>query len=248
MTVQSKDKKAVDIPYLLLQSLLLIFYKFIKQSQEDDVMHDLTSDREGKPALDSGKIRKLIGDRGDFFLNKIQGEAGVNISACYQCERCTNACPVSHYMDIKPHQAMRYIQLGWREELLKSSTIWVCLSCEMCTTYCPNEVDVAETINHLRNMAAHSSIKPKDESLAIFHQTFLEVLKTSGKVNEFRLMNAYYLKPGILKRKMKEGTLKDELILGMTLLRKGRLKPFTSRSRAIRELKKAYEQIHGEIV
>jgi heterodisulfide reductase subunit C len=118
----------------------------------------------------------------------------------------------------------------------------------MCTTYCPNEVDVAETINHLRNMAAHSSITPKDESLAIFHQTFLEVLRTSGKVNEFRLMNAYYLKPNILKQKMKDGTLKEELLLGIALLRKGRLKIFTPRSRAIKELKKAYTQIHGEIV
>jgi heterodisulfide reductase subunit C2 len=213
-----------------------------------DIMHNTDSDRKGALERELAAERKLIGDRGDFFLDRIQGEAGVNISACYQCERCTNACPVSQYMDIKPHQAMRYIQLGWREELLKSSTIWVCLSCEMCTTYCPNKVDVAEAINHLRNMAAHSPISPSDESLAIFHQTFLEVLKTSGKVNEFRLMNAYYLKPGILKQKMKDGTLKEEILLGMALLRKGRLKIFTPRSRAIKDLKKAYTQIHGEIV
>jgi len=102
------------------------------------------------PETGQKKERKLIGDRGDHFLNRVQGETGENISACYQCERCTNACPVSHYMDIKPHQVMRHIQLGWREDLMKSSTIWICLSCEMCTTYCPNEVGVAETINHLR--------------------------------------------------------------------------------------------------
>ena len=219
-----------------------------EKNKEGNVMNNMASDREGEPVRELGKERKLIGDRGDFFLNRIQGEAGVNISACYQCERCTNACPVSHYMDIKPHQAMRYIQLGWREELLKSSTIWVCLSCEMCTTYCPNEVDVAETINHLRNMAAQSSITPKNKSLAIFHQTFLEVLRTSGKVNEFRLMKAYYLKPNILKEKMKEGTLKEEILLGMTLLRKGRLKLFSPRSRAIKELQKDHNQICGEIV
>ena len=39
--------------------------------------------------------RKMIGDRGDFFLKRVQGEAGVNVTACYQCERCTNACPAS---------------------------------------------------------------------------------------------------------------------------------------------------------
>ncbi|MBW2669115.1 MAG: 4Fe-4S dicluster domain-containing protein, partial [Deltaproteobacteria bacterium] len=131
-------------------------------------MHNVVSPQKEIAEHEPGKIRKLIGGRGNYFLDRIQGEAGVNISACFQCERCTNACPVSHFMDIKPHQAIRYIQLGWREDLLKSSTIWVCLSCEMCTTYCPNEVDVAETINHLRNMAAHSSITPKEKSLAVF--------------------------------------------------------------------------------
>lgn len=194
------------------------------------------------------KERKLIGDRGDYFLNRIQGEAGVNISACYQCERCTNACPVSYFMDIKPHQVMRYIQLGWREELLKSSTIWICLSCEMCTTYCPNEVDVAETINHLRNMAAHSSITPKEKGLAVFHQTFLEVLQKSGKVNEIRLMNAYYSKPYILKERVKEGILMEDLRMGIALLRKGRLKIFTPRSKAIKEIQKAFLKTKGEII
>jgi len=192
--------------------------------------------------------RKLIGDRGDYFLNRIQGETGKNVSACYQCERCTNACPVSHFMDIKPHLVIRYVQLGWREDLLKSSTIWVCLSCEMCTTYCPNEVGVAEVINHLRNISAHSSIIPKERSLAVFHQTFLEVLRKSGRVNEFRLMNAYYLKPNILREKIKNGNLKEELLLGLTLLKKGRLKPFTSRSKSIKDIQKAYKRARGEIV
>ncbi len=211
-------------------------------------MQNIISNLDQAHEHDPGKKRKLIGDRGDFFLNRMQGETGVNISACYQCERCTNACPVSHFMDVKPHQAIRYVQLGWREDLLKSSTIWICLSCEMCTTYCPNEVDVAEIINHLRNMAVHSSITPKEKNLAVFHQTFLEVLRKYGRINEFRLMNAYYLKPDILHERIKNKILKEDLLLGMSLLRKGRLKLFTPKFRAIKEIKKAYSQTRGEIV
>ncbi len=211
-------------------------------------MQNIISNPDQAREHDSGEERKLIGDRGDYFLNRMEGETGANISACYQCERCTNSCPVSHFMDIKPHQVIHYVQLGWREELLKSSTIWICLSCEMCTTYCPNEVDVAEIINHLRNMAAHSSITPKEKSLAVFHQTFLEVLQKSGRVNEFRLMNAYYLKPDILHERIKNKTLKEDLLLGITLLRKGRLKLFTPKSKAIKEIKKVYSQRRGEIV
>jgi heterodisulfide reductase subunit C2 len=202
------------------------------------------SDTEHRPVT----TRRLIGDRGDYFLNRIQGEINANVSACYQCERCTNACPVSQFMDIKPHQVMRYIQLGWREELLKSSTIWVCLSCEMCTTYCPNEVRVAETINHLRNIAFHSSVTPKEKQLALFHQTFLEILRKSGRVSEFRLMYAFYSKPNILHEKIKNGNLKDELLLALAMLKNGRLKPFTARSKAIKDIQKAYTQARGEIV
>jgi heterodisulfide reductase subunit C len=209
-------------------------------------MEPFTQTDLSEPSPRPRQERRLIGDRGDYFLKRIQGEAGVDISACYQCERCTNACPVSHYMDIKPHQVMRYIQLGWREELMKSATIWICLSCEMCTTYCPNEVDVAETINHLRNLAARSSVPPEHESLAVFHQTFLDVLKKSGRVNEIRLMSAYYAHPKILREKAAEGSLKEELLVGMTLLRKGRLRPFTPRSRAVRELQEAHRRMHGE--
>ena len=75
----------------------------------------------------------------------------------------------------------------------------------MCTTYCPNEVGVAETINHLRNMAAHSSIRPREKNLALFHQTFLEELHKYGRVNEVWLMNAFNLKPHILRDKIESG-------------------------------------------
>ncbi|MGD9082477.1 MAG: 4Fe-4S dicluster domain-containing protein [Desulfobacterales bacterium] len=211
-------------------------------------MHTSISDPETVVEHDPCAQRELIGDRGDYFLNRIQGETGVNVSACYQCERCTNACPISGFMDIKPHQIIRYVQLGWRIRLLKSSTIWICLSCEMCTTYCPNEVDVAEIINHLRMMAARSSIAPKEKSLAVFHHTFLEELIKSGRVNEFRLMRAYYSKPDILHARIRNGTFKEELQLAMTLFRKGRLKLSAPKSKAVKEIQKAYSQTRGEIV
>lgn len=213
---------------------------------EESIMdpHEKTETSPSPP----GQRRRLIGNRGSHFLEQMTGETRTNISACYQCERCTNACPVSHYMDIKPHQVIRFIQLGWREELLRSSTIWVCLSCEMCTTYCPNEVDVAELNNHLRNLAAHSSIPPRERALAVFHQTFMEQLHKFGRINEFRLINAYNLKPGILADKIKSGSLKEEVLLGLSLWKKGKLKLLPRKSRAIREIRDLYRQKRGDIV
>ena len=190
----------------------------------------------------ASRRRRLIGDRGSHFLNRVEGETAANISACYQCERCTNSCPVSAYMDIKPHQVIRHVQLGWREELLQSTTIWVCLSCEMCSTYCPNEVSVAETILHLRSMAARSIVPPKEKQLAVFHQTFLEELQRLGRVNEVWLMAALNRKPGILAEKLKSGELKKELELGLTLWRKGKLNLRPRRSKAIKEIQDIYSK------
>jgi len=71
------------------------------------------------------------------FLEEVEGGSGVKVSACFQCRKCTNGCPVTFAMDLYPDQVMRYIQLGIREPVLNSSTIWVCASCETCTTRCP---------------------------------------------------------------------------------------------------------------
>jgi len=192
------------------------------------------------------KPRALIGERGSHFLERIEGAVRGNLPACFQCERCTNACPVSADMDIKPHQVIRFVQLGRREALLGSSTIWVCLSCEMCTTYCPNGVGVAETINHLRNLAYRSAIPPREPQLAEFHRTFLEELNRRGRVNELRLMGALNLKPGILAEKIRKGLLGEELSIGLTLLRRGRLKMFTARCRAIGEIRALDRRLRGE--
>ncbi len=97
-------------------------------------------------------------------------------------------------------------------------------------------------------MSAHSAIPPKERSLAVFHETFLEVLQKSGRVNEFRLMNAYYSRPHILKERIQEGTFMEDLSIGLALLRKGKLKLFTPRSKALKEIKKVYAQISGKIV
>ena len=173
----------------------------------------------------------------NHFLKKTEGETGVSISACYQCERCTNACPAAHFMDIKPHAVIRYVTLGFREELLRSSTIWVCLSCEMCTTYCPNEVDVAKVIIYMRNMAARSSITPGEPALASFHRAFIDQLMKYGRINEFNLMRAYGMKPEIMIEKLKTGDILNDMKLAYEMGKRGRLSILPNRSRAVRQIR-----------
>lgn len=205
-----------------------------------------TDEMKSRPVANAEKERILIGDRGDHFLERIEGATRANVSACYQCERCTNACPAALYMDIKPHQVIRHVQLGWRDRLLHSSTIWVCLSCETCSTYCPNSVGVAEVIIYLRSLAGRSTIEPKEKQLAVFHETFLKELQRFGRVNELWLMAAFNMKPGIAREKIRAGTLNEEMRLGWTLWRKGKLKLLPRRCKGLREIQAVYRQRGGE--
>ncbi len=200
-------------------------------------MEQVTEKKDTYTPKEISATRRIIGDRGEYFLRSVEGETMANISACYQCERCTNACPVSIYMNINPHQVIRYVQLGWREELLRSTTIWVCLSCEMCTTYCPNDVDVAKTVNDLRNMAFRSTVPPAEKVLAVFHETFVKELQRFGRVNEFWLVGSLNSHPDVLKEKIKTGALKEELFLGLELLKKGKLKLIPHRSKEMKKIR-----------
>lgn len=199
--------------------------------------------------MEGGMVEvREITEKGSRFLHQVQGETGIQISSCYQCERCTNSCPVAQFMDIKPHQVIRYIQLGFREELLKSKTIWVCLSCEMCTAHCPNEVGVAEVIIHLRNVATHSHFPPSERELDLFYKKFMEELRRFGRINEIWLMSSVNRDPQIVIEKLRNGSLFQELKLGFELIKKGRLHFWPKRSKAAKELRKIQNKIKGETV
>jgi heterodisulfide reductase subunit C len=53
-------------------------------------------------------------------------------------------------MDILPNQVIRLAQLGLKDELLKSKSIWICASCMTCNSRCPKGVNIAEVMEALR--------------------------------------------------------------------------------------------------
>src|SRR4030042_6002979 len=108
------------------------------------------------------------------FRKEVDQMSGEKVSACFQCEKCTNGCPVSFSMDIVPHRLMRCIHLGLKDQVLRSDTIWVCASCETCTTRCPNGIDIAHVMDTLRQLSKRQGIKPAQYSIPIFHSAFLK--------------------------------------------------------------------------
>lgn len=88
----------------------------------------------------------------DPFVRKVEELSGQNLLVCYQCGKCSAGCPAVSQMDILPNQIIRYAQLGLKEELSQSRSIWICASCMTCNTRCPKGINIAEVIEAVRQI------------------------------------------------------------------------------------------------
>ncbi|ATW25112.1 4Fe-4S dicluster domain-containing protein [Candidatus Formimonas warabiya] len=130
-------------------------------------------------------------------IKRIQQEAGVNITDCYQCGKCSAGCPVAFAMDKTPRQIIRLLQLGMLEEALQSRTIWLCATCQTCSTRCPRDVDLAALMETVRQTAKKKGIV-KEREINLFNDIFLQNLKMFGKSPEVILSALYNLRSGKL--------------------------------------------------
>lgn len=87
------------------------------------------------------------------FVRRLEQLTGQDLSACYQCGKCSAGCPMTEEMDLLPNQIIRLAQMGLEEDILNSKTIWLCASCFMCFSRCPKGVDFSKIAEALRIMA-----------------------------------------------------------------------------------------------
>ena len=177
------------------------------------------------------------------WLVEVEKSSGVKVSACYQCKKCSSGCPVTFAMDYLPNQIIHMIQMGLKDEVLKSATIWVCASCETCTTRCPNDIDIAKIMDTLRMMSLTSGLKIGEKKVPIFHDAFLSSIKSKGRVYELGMIGQYTLKSGDVTLKLKSGSLMDEAKLGWQMFKKGKLKLFPQKIKRRGEIKKLFKKL-----
>ena len=95
-----------------------------------------------------------------YEISKMRG--GEKLMRCYQCGTCTSDCPIARFSDTyRPRQIIRMTQLGLKNRVLNSDTLWLCASCFTCTDRCPQDVEVASVIRVLRNLAAEHGHIPQ---------------------------------------------------------------------------------------
>lgn len=133
------------------------------------------------------------------------------IPTCMQCGICAGSCPVSHEMDYTPRQLVRMIQLGMKQEVLNSNTIWLCTTCFSCSVRCPRGIRPTELMETLKPIAIAEGIENKNSR---FDQVFSEVVRKNGRASEFLLISKYSLRePGMIK----------QVPFGLSLMSKGKL-------------------------
>ena len=167
---------------------------------------------------------------------RVEELSGQKISACFQCEKCTNGCPVTFAMDILPHKLMRLLQFGLKDQVLNSNTIWLCAACQTCTTRCPNNIDIAHIMDTLKQMAQRDGIKSPQRNVPIFHSAFLSSVKRHGRVYETELGIAFAWGDEKLNGIIKMGSL------GLTMFLKGKVKLLPGRVRGIGQVRELFKK------
>jgi heterodisulfide reductase subunit C len=109
-----------------------------------------------------------------YEISRMHG--GEKVMRCFQCGTCTSDCPIARFSETyRPRQIIRMTQLGLRDRVLNSDTLWLCAACFTCTDRCPQDVEVASVIRVLRNLAAERGIVPqvfKDEASSILESGY----------------------------------------------------------------------------
>ena len=167
------------------------------------------------------------------FSKRVRDISEAGLERCYQCLTCSLSCPVAFAMDYFPNQIIRMVQLGLKEQVLSSTTIWLCVTCETCVARCPNEVDVLRVMDTLREMALQEKVKGKETIIPIFHQTFLGSIKMWGKQHELSML---------LLLKMRTRDIFSDIGLGMKMLLKRKLSLLPPKVKGAEEIKAIFER------
>jgi heterodisulfide reductase subunit C len=98
------------------------------------------------------------------ILSRLRKKGQVN---CYQCMKCTSGCTALKLLELKPHEIVKLVNLGFVDELPMSDIIWTCATCLKCVQRCPQKASPYHVIIILRNLAAEKEAKVPETYLKI---------------------------------------------------------------------------------
>ena len=186
------------------------------------------------PSPKNSKMHLSVETMNLEFVKKVETLSGSSVRRCFQCGKCSAGCPMRSFMDHPPNRIVRLLQLGQYERVLAGRSIWYCASCETCSTRCPNKADLASIMDALRKCSWDAKGPSKESFVQLANRLFIQNIRTYGRQYEMRLAAVFNVKSGQF--------LKD-LLLGPTLLSKGKLKMFQQKNKNLAEIEKIFSRI-----
>jgi len=170
------------------------------------------------------------------FIKQVEEASEQKVNKCYQCGNCSASCAYTYVYDYPVHQIMRLIQLGQKDTVLSSRSIWLCANCQACATRCPNDINVTRVMETLRIMSRDEATSAGSD-IQVFYDEFLRSVKKHGRVFETGLLPAYSLKSA------KPFT---DLDLAPKVLKKGKLAFFPARIKGRKEVAEIFDRLAAQ--
>jgi heterodisulfide reductase subunit C len=138
---------------------------------------------------------KYDADRVIGFGREIMSVTGCDqLSSCIQCGTCSGTCPLSIYMDYSPRQVMALVRADFKNEVLRSNTIWLCASCYGCTVECPRQIRITDIMYALKQRAIKERVYPKQMPIPILSKEFAKMVSRKGRITETLLVMQLFLR------------------------------------------------------
>ena len=166
------------------------------------------------------------------FGAEVKRRSGVDFHACWQCKSCVNGCPFSQAMDYPPNGIIRLVQLGQKQQVLQSSTIWICVGCNTCSIQCPNAIDIPGVNDTLREIAIEEGGTIAEPDIYNLHREVLHSIERYGRTHKLEIMMRYKLR--------KKDWLTD-FAVGLKMLAKRKLELLPSRISDIGKIKRLFK-------
>ncbi len=155
------------------------------------------------------------------------------LMSCMQCGTCSGTCPLSLYMDFTPRRIVQLVREGFREDALRSRTIWLCASCYSCAAHCPQDIHITDIMYTLKREAIREHLYPNSRfPIPVLAQEFYKMVRRRGRSSEFWVVLRLMLRTNPLG-------LFSMTRAGLALLRTGRLSLKRERIQRVDELQRA---------
>ncbi|GAB0056821.1 hypothetical protein SIID45300_01133 [Candidatus Magnetaquicoccaceae bacterium FCR-1] len=158
-----------------------------------------------------------------------KSEMGHWIKMCMQCGVCAGSCPLRAHWQHSPRQLFQMVRAGKRDEVLKSSDMWMCTSCYNCIVRCPRELPITHIIHGLARYAETEKMTdPLQPTRRFAVEVFWKNITATGRVGEAMLTMRLYFLDGLGAGIQRGLEMKDSAI-GM--LKTRRLNPIPFRGK-----------------